>query len=147
MPRWLHRTTKRLLRSVPSAELPDDISNYIEEPDLSAVAGEPAKYWIISGDAVTLADQAARDAIDAQEDSDALDALAGQIENNRDIIRAVALLLLDSHNAGANRINAILAAINGASNLAQLKASIAAINDLPTDNPAGLRDRIRAKLS
>ncbi len=64
---WLHRTTKQVLRSVAPADLPEPAGNYIEEPDLSAVAGTRREYWAITGDIVTPMSQAERDAVDAAE--------------------------------------------------------------------------------
>lgn len=72
MPNYLHRTdgsttpyTKTYIRSVPPDELPEAEANYIQDPDLSAVSGQPSKYWTISGDSVLLADQSTRDSRDA----------------------------------------------------------------------------------
>jgi hypothetical protein len=67
MPHWLHRATKAQLRSVASADLPEARANYIEEPDLSAVLGQPVKYWQIAGDAVTLMSRTDMAAADAAE--------------------------------------------------------------------------------
>jgi thioesterase domain-containing protein len=64
------------------------ISNaaWIHLPDLSAVAGQPNYYWITQAfpdDTVTLMDQAARDAVDAQRAADKLAAdRAGAIALN-----------------------------------------------------------------
>lgn len=55
MPDWVHRTTKEYLQSVSTASLQEPEANYIQNPDLSAVVGEPSQYWIITGDIVTLA--------------------------------------------------------------------------------------------
>ena len=65
MPRWLHRTTKQLLTSVASADLPEAQANYIEEPDLSPVAGVSSIYWTITGDIVSEMSQGEKDAVDA----------------------------------------------------------------------------------
>jgi len=65
MANLLHRTTKQYLVSTDPNGLPEPIANYIEEPDLSAVAGQPNKYWTITGDVVTLMSQAEQDAVDA----------------------------------------------------------------------------------
>lgn len=80
MPAWLHRTNKTLLRSVASADLPEPIGQYIEEPDLSAVVGQPIKYWQITGNSISLVNQTQRDAIDAVELAKARDALADEID-------------------------------------------------------------------
>ena len=66
MPNYLHRTTKQYQTSISTIDLLEPVGNYIQDPDMSAVAGEPNIYWVITGDIVTLADQATQDAIDAQ---------------------------------------------------------------------------------
>jgi len=74
MPNYLHRTTKQYQTSVAPQDLTEPEANYIQNPDMSVVAGEPSKYWVIAGDIVSLADQSTRDAIDAQLAADAVDA-------------------------------------------------------------------------
>lgn len=98
MPAWLHRTTKRQLRSVASADLPEAIANYIEEPDLSAVVGQPVKYWLITGDVVSLVDVATQLAIDAALLVATRDALANDIDRNESFMKAFALVVLDEFN-------------------------------------------------
>ena len=61
----LNRTTNQFLTSVNTPDFPT--ADWIINPDLSAVTGFASKYWIITGDVVTLLDQAARDAVDAAE--------------------------------------------------------------------------------
>ena len=63
MPDVLHRTTKELRRSAKLHLHP--IADWIHDPDLSLVIGQPAKYWKIVGDSVllqTAPEQAATDA-------------------------------------------------------------------------------------
>ena len=98
MPRWLHRTTRQLLHSVPSAELPETVAEYIEEPNLTAVQGQPSKYWVISGDTVSLMPQAARDVVDAALLSASRDSTANQLGRIEDVLRAFALTVLDEIN-------------------------------------------------
>ncbi len=58
----LNRTTKEYR---PSANTPDfPVAEWIINPDLTAVAGQPIKYWIITGDVVTLASPAQQAVID-----------------------------------------------------------------------------------
>ena len=47
MATFLHRTTKQL---APDDGTGDLGPSYIRNPDLSAVALEPVKYWVIAGD-------------------------------------------------------------------------------------------------
>lgn len=146
MPRWFHRPTKTQLISVASADLPHTQSEYIEEPDYSAVQGQPVKYWEISGNVITLADQATRDAIDAIEDSTRLDNVADELDRQQTIMRAFAEVVLAEINKHALKINEILDAIDGASNLSQIKAAIDAITDLPPRTLAQLKTAVRKKL-
>ena len=99
MPDFLHRTTKQYQKSVSYVDLLEPIANYIEMPDLSAVSGSPAKYWIITGDAVSLMTVGEMDAVDAAELSASRDALANEIDRNESYTRAFALLVLDELNA------------------------------------------------
>ena len=98
MPKWAHRTTFQVLTSVASADLPEPIANYVEEPDLSAVISEPMKYWSLSGDAFSLVDQATRDSIDLDLLSASRDALANDIDRLESYSRAFALTVLDEIN-------------------------------------------------
>ena len=74
MPNYIHRTDgnsgsypygKTYLTSVSPQNLPENEANYIQDPDLSAVAGFDSVYWNISGDTVSLANQGTRNARDA----------------------------------------------------------------------------------
>lgn len=143
----LNRIDKRLLRSVNTSEFPT--AEWIINPDLSGVAGQPEKYWIITGDAVSLMDQATRDAVDATEAANALanDRAANKARLDQErVLRAFALLLLDELNLHAARITAILDAIDGASNLAGVKTAVAAIADVPQRTAGQIVDAIKAKV-
>ena len=83
MPRWLHRVNRHELQSTPAADLPEPAVNYIEDADLSAVVGFRNWYWIITGDVITLEDQAGRDAIDVAR-------TAAQLQREKDEAKAVA---------------------------------------------------------
>lgn len=86
----LHRITKQFL---PSQNEPDfSLTNWIHNPDLSAVAGFSAKYWVITGDAVTLMDQASRDAVDAAEIDAQKDSLSTNIDR---VVKALILSIND----------------------------------------------------
>ena len=99
MPKWLHRTTKQFLKSVPSGELPEAQTNYIEEPDLSAVAGFPSIYWIITGDVISLMTQTERDAVDAAALSATRDALvAEEVDGLEVVLRQLVKLIVSELN-------------------------------------------------
>lgn len=86
----------------------------------------------------------------AQEIADRLaafrDQIVAQFDLTEDIIRGLALAILDELNAHTTKITAILNAIDGASNLATLKTAVAAIADPPQRSAAQIRTAIRAKL-
>ena len=146
MPKWIHRVDKRVLNSVASADLPEPQANYIEEPDLSAVLGQPVRYWEITGDVVSLADAPTRAAIDAALLVTQRDALANDIDRAESFLRGFALVLLDELNAHSAKTNAILDAIDNASNLSGLKSAVGAISDLPIRTPAQLKTAVRSRL-
>lgn len=101
----VHRTTKQHLRSVNTPEYPG--ADWIRNPDLSAVAGQPAKYWTVAGDAVLLMSQAERDAVDAAEAQAATDAdRAGnkaRLDGER-VLKALALTILDEINVLRSKV-------------------------------------------
>ncbi len=140
----LNRTTKQLLTSANTPDYP--VLDWIIEPNLSAVEGRPAKYWLINGDVVTLASQAARDAIDAAILSAARDAVAAAMDATEDVIRAFALTLLDELNLHATRVTAILDAVDGATTLANLKSAVALIPDVPQRTVGQIKTALRGKL-
>ncbi|MDH3450925.1 MAG: hypothetical protein OEN20_00790 [Gammaproteobacteria bacterium] len=116
----LNRTTRQYIQFANTPDYPT--VDWIINPDLSAVVGFDSKYWIITGDIVTLMDQASRDAVDAQEFADAAaastaEAVAPIAATNDPIgarIRGLVELLNKRDNYLVNRIeelqNALLAA-------------------------------------
>lgn len=92
----LHRTTRQY---IPSANTPDySVIDWIINPDLSAVVGFETKYWIITGDIVTLMDAAARDAVDAAELEASRDATVAELDQIEALLRAFAGVLKDEIN-------------------------------------------------
>lgn len=61
-----------------------DIADWIFNPDLSAVTGFGPQYWIVTGDVVTLMNQAARDAVDAQAIADSIAAQTADLKTQVD---------------------------------------------------------------
>jgi 1,6-anhydro-N-acetylmuramate kinase len=113
---------------------------------MSAVAGHPSRYWVITGDVVSLMSQTEMDAVDAAILDANREATASRMENVEDIIRALALTTLDDLNLHAARITAILDAIDQNSTLATIKTAIAAIPDIPQRTGAQLKTAVRNKL-
>jgi len=146
MPNYVHRTTKQYLQSWSPNDLPEPLANYIENPDLSAVVGVPSRYWVITGDVITEMSQAEKDAVDAALLQAARDAVASQVDGVEDIIRALALTLLDELNNHADKINAILDAADTAANINDFKSSMLAITDYPQRTIEQLKTTIRNKL-
>ncbi len=85
---WVNRTTREFVQQTSSGDMerrfpaevfhdaegePTSNANWIHAPDLSAIVGQPTKYWIIAGDSVRLMPQAARDKVDAGEVKDRRD--------------------------------------------------------------------------
>lgn len=101
----VHRTTKQHLRSVNTPDYPE--ADWIRNPDLSAVAGQPAKYWTISGDTIALMSQSDRDAVDAAEAQAATDAdktsNKARLDDER-VLKALALTILDEINVIRSRM-------------------------------------------
>lgn len=118
----LNRTTKEYLRSVNTPEY--DVADWIINPDVSALAGVPTKYWVITGDTVAEMSQAEKDAVDAAELADKeaqLKAyLKARFDEESDNTKALGLLLLDLYNL--------------------IKANTPG-NTLPTITPAQLKTR------
>lgn len=139
----LNRITKRYIKSANTPDFP--AADWIIEPDISAVAGFARKYWVITGDVVSLMAQVDRDALDTVEAEAGKDTIANTI-NSDAYLSAFALVVLDELNARANKINAILDAIDGANNLADVKAAIGAIPDYPQRTKAQLKTSVRSKL-
>ena len=92
----VNRITNQYLRSVHAPDYP--VGDWLHDPDLSAVVGYGSQYWVKTGDVVTLMDQAARDAVDAQILSDNRDVVANELDSIEGIMRAFAGVVLDEIN-------------------------------------------------
>lgn len=140
----VNRTTKQFLASVNTPEYPT--VDWIINPDLSAVTGFASKYWIITGDVVTLMDAGQRAALDAAELEALRDQVASELDQVENVLRAFMLTTLDELNAHAVKINAILTAIDNGANIGAVKTNILAIADYPTRTAAQLKATVRSKL-
>ena len=140
----LNRTTKSY---IPSANTPDyPVAEWIINPDMNAVAGQPSIYWVITGDVVTLMDQAQRDAVDAQLLNTSRDNTAAVLSEPEQYPRGYALVALDELNAHALKVNSILDAVDAATTLADLKTRVAAITDYPQRTIQQMQNAVRGKL-
>ena len=100
---YLHRTTKAYRRSVSPNDLSEPLMNYIEDPDLSAVAGVPLIYWIITGDVITEMSQSEKDTVDAAFLSAVRDAeIQAEIDNLESTMRQLVKLIISEINVLRN---------------------------------------------
>jgi hypothetical protein len=74
------------------------------------------------------------------------DSIVQQLDQQEDILRAFAGLLVDELNAHTERTNALLDAIDAAASLAALKTAAASIANLPVRDLSQLRQAIRNKI-
>lgn len=140
----LNRTTREFLRSVHEPNYP--VEDWIINPDLDAVDGFDSRYWIITGDVVTLMSQAARNAVDAAALEAQRDAIANMFTNPEDVLRAFMRVVLNEFNAHAAFQNQILNGIRTAASLADLKAKATAKQDYPDRTVDDLITAIRNNL-
>ncbi len=138
MGNYLHRTTKAFLRSFSPNELLEPLANYIEDPDLSAVAGVPSIYWIIIGDVISEMSQGEKDTLDAFLLSAARDAeIQAEIDGLESTMRQLAKMFVSELNVLRQQFNTTTAEVQQATDtnfadrtLAQVKQQLR--NDLGT---------------
>lgn len=140
----LNRTTREFLRSVHEPNYP--VEDWIINPDLEGVEDFESKYWIITGDIVSLMEQTARDAVDAAELESQRDAIASMFTNPEDVLRAFMRVVLNEFNAHAAFQNQILNGIRTAASLADLKAKATAAQDYPVRTVDDLITAVRNNL-
>jgi hypothetical protein len=122
--------------------------------DFIAVNGTPTSCDIVALNGATLPSEAE---IDAAAPNTAANLLAiehaklvSMLSNGPDhakLLRALLLIVLDEFNLHAEKINAILTAIDSGSTLAQVKTNIAAIADYPTRTKANLITAMTNKIN
>lgn len=147
----LSRVTKEYRQSVNTPDFPDGPTGWMLDPDVSAVfPAVPSRYWVVPAhpgtDAITEMTQGQKDAVDAAALEVSRDFSADSLDDLEDLLRAYAQVANDESNLHAQRITAILDAIDGAANLAQVKTAIAAIPDVPDRTLAQTKTAVRAKL-
>lgn len=140
----VNRLTKETRRS---ANTPDfSVADWIiNPPNFYEVEAWKQVYRVITGDVISLADQVTRDAIDAailatQVAGEKIAAKSSFATSRR--LKAFAELLVTELNRHTDRTNAILDAIDGATNLASLKGAIGAISDLPERDFSQIKNAI-----
>ena len=74
---------------------PTSNANWIHAPDLSAVRGQPTKYWIITGDSISLMPRNERDKVDKDEVEDSRDKrIAEDIDDPENNLRQIVKLVV-----------------------------------------------------
>ena len=145
----LNRSTKQYLTSVSTPDYP--VGAWIINPDMSAVVGEPSKYWTITGDDVTLKSPAEQAVVDAALDAQKTQADRGEViatPDNTDAlgtqIRALIQLTNKRDNYLTNRIielqNRVQAMCDSSGAVANMKADGLAVSISATNT----RDRADA---
>ncbi len=87
----LNRTTKQLILSAHTPNFP--VADWIINPNLSAVVGQPTKYFIITGDVVTLASVGEQATIDAALDATRVAAEKADAKSVVDLERVIRALV------------------------------------------------------
>jgi hypothetical protein len=140
----LNRTTKVFVASANTVDYP--VQDWIIEPDMSAVVGFPSKYWVITGDVVSLMSEAERDVLDAAALEAQRDAKAARMDNLEDELRATQMATNLGLNQTNARINDFLDAVDAATTLANLKSAVALINNLPQRTASDVKTAVRNQL-
>lgn len=150
----LNRTSLEYLQSVNDPDYPDP--PWLHNPDMTAVATVPSRYWKLTGDAVEEMTQAEKDAVDAAIaaalDADLTQAVKDDYDARKEL-KAVVLTVIDEVNilraAVDTLTDELLAVGNGsANNISALKSELAALTDqtLPDRTVAQARTAIFNKV-
>jgi hypothetical protein len=132
----VNRTTKQYLQSVNTPDFSP--AQWIINPDLSAVAGQPSKYWTITGDVITLqnaGEQAATDAaLAAAAATDAREATKDPVAATLDPVGMQTRALIEIFNQRDNYLTNRIAELQSA--LDAVKASTGAADNIRAAIPA-----------
>ena len=105
---FVHRTSKQFVMSGNDPDYP--LAQWIKlalridpvdpwsSPDLSAVVGQPTKYWTITGDVISLMSASEQAAVDSAATDTQRDQTVLPFDNLEDILRAFSLVVLDEIN-------------------------------------------------
>jgi hypothetical protein len=92
----LNRTTTQYLQSANTPDYP--VQDWIHGPDMSAVVGFQSKYWVITGDVVSLMSPAQLAALDAAELVAQKDAEADNFDADGTYFKAAMEVMIDGFN-------------------------------------------------
>ena len=134
---WVNRTTREFVQETSSGGMehrfpsevfhdaegePTSNANWIHAPDLSAVAGFPNIYWVVTGDVISLMSQIERDGVDAAVLETQRDVTTAELDEVEGFLRAFMKIVM-------NEMNIVRAALKPslpARTFAQLKAALRA---------------------
>lgn len=132
----LHKTTTPAdyRQSVHTPDYPE--ADWYINPDISAVAAVPTRYWTVGTNPVTEMNQAAKDAVDAAivaavKASSKAEATASIDGNGGYHLRAIANLTIDEINSLRQWITSFKAATAAATSLTNLQTRVAALPNTP----------------
>ena len=123
----VHRTTLEYLRSVNTPEYP--VIDWIINPNLSALAAVPQRYWKVSGDLVvemTAGEKTAKDAADAAAIVSS-DQTVAKADCDLRAETAIVQTLVDEINVLRQWLASFKVEVAAASNLADLKTRVATL--------------------
>lgn len=127
--------------------------NVLINPDLSAISGQPMKYWKHVSGAVQLMTQAERDAVDSALAAAALGNVRLGAKNEivgtyplSVLLRAMADVLLSEVNILRGWTVSFKAATAAATSLANLQTRVAALSDLPDRTLAQVKTAIQNEI-
>ena len=147
MARVLHKTADPVDYRISANTSDFPTVDWFINPDISAVAGVPKKHWARPlTDPVTEMSAGDKAVVDAALDTARKDDIADEFDAIDTVMRAFGEVVVDEFNTHAARINAILDAIDGASDFSEVKTAIAAISDINDRTLAQLKTAVRSKL-
>jgi hypothetical protein len=144
----LNTSTLEMRASVNEAQAPYNAPPWIvitrAQFDLWGIIPQSYRKW--TGVAVEEMTGPEKAAVDAARIEEVRDEIIQRLDQQEDILRAFARLLVDELNEHTSRTNALLNAIDAAASLAALKTAVAPIQNLPIRDLAQLRQAIRNKI-
>lgn len=141
----LNTSTLEILRSADETKLSAPWT-VIAEADAAAWMAIPPQYRKLNGEAVEEMTTQEKATVDAAARARARDAVAAQLEQQEDILRAFMLIVLDEFNLHAQKINALGAAIVNGASLAAIRTAVQQIGAAQERTEEQLRNAIKGKL-
>lgn len=133
----------RYLSSVNTPDYPPP--TWKSNPDMSAVAGVEHRYWVWDaiGDRPVEMDQDSKDEVDAAIVTATLDHEILKVDNTKEIIRAMSLLLVSHINGHVDNLNEMRAAAANSTDFGEFKTAMSNMATHPTWTIALFRAELR----